>query len=475
VPFAAVALAALLGAAPPTRAARAAAAVATLEHGYYRGDGRWNACLPARACGSLTSDWGADSLSGALFFRWRLTRDPSVVPLLRALAGTATRYGTCVRGSCGMWSDVPLWDAVAAARMYEATGDRGALAKAERAFAFVDRSDAFALGACPQIDFQQPAGGTTALKTLETDSNYIRAALLLARWTGDPAYLAKARAKYAAVRRAFLDPVRPLYTVYLFDDGATCAPVPGRYFASVNGNMIAAGLALAALTGAAGYRREALATAHAVAGALGDPSGVYADLQADNDVAGPLVEAMYDLAGSPDGSFARRWLLAAAAAATPGADGAYERFFDGPPPAGPVSAWSADGGLELAIAAGALDPSGPASSGSGWSAARFIPHRVTRLPAQIRLDGRAIALIGPVGDVCCEPGHLRVRVDGHETIDTSGIWQNKSPAGRRLPNSVLFAWRWPAAGRHTLELLPGSPNAKEGGAYVDLTGYKLIP
>ena len=68
-----------------------------------------------------------------------------------------------------------MWDAIAAARAYEVTGNPSALAKARRAFAVVDRSDAFALGACPGIDYQKPSGGNTALKTLETDSNYIKA------------------------------------------------------------------------------------------------------------------------------------------------------------------------------------------------------------------------------------------------------------------------------------------------------------
>ena len=80
-----------------------------------------------------------------------------------------------------------------------------------------------------------------------------------------PAYLTKAKTKYAAVRRFFLDPGVPLYSVYVFDDGSACRQLPKRFFASVNGNMIWNGLALAAQTGSGAYFRDAIGTARAVA------------------------------------------------------------------------------------------------------------------------------------------------------------------------------------------------------------------
>src|SRR5262249_43340615 len=150
----------------------------------------------------------------------------------------------CAQEPCGSWSDVPEWDAIALVREYEATRDPAALAKAEAAFAFVERSQVFALGACPQIRYQQPGGGANRLKTLETDANAIKAAILLHAATGDAAYLASARARYDAVRAAFLDRAVPLYTVYIFDDGRACTRLPHRFFASVNGDMIWSGLEL---------------------------------------------------------------------------------------------------------------------------------------------------------------------------------------------------------------------------------------
>ena len=459
---------------PGTFAAAADAAAATIEQRFYHAPGRWNMCVPGD-CGTAVRDWGADALAYTLFLRRESAIDPGVRPIMAALAESAPSYRPCARDRCTMWSDVPMWDAIAAARAFEITGSTLALEKAQRAFDAVDASDAFALGACPTIDFQRPGGGKTALKTLETDSNYIKAALLLARWTGDPRYLAKARAKYRAVRRYFLDPHVALYSVYVFDDGRTCRQLPKRFFASVNGNMIDNGLALAAQTGATHYRREAFATAHAVARYLSDASGVYADLQADNDVAEPLVEAMYDLAVKMHAEFARQWLVTAASAARPTAEGSYGRFFDGPPPLGAVSAWSASGGLALAIAAGAVAPSGTATSGNDWSAGHFVADRLDGTPAHIAFTGRAIALIGTIGEICCEAGHVRVFIDGRETFNNTGIWQNKSPASRRLPNSVLFSWRWPRSGSHTIAFASGVANAKEGGSFIHLAGYELDP
>jgi hypothetical protein len=480
---AAVAVCATIGIAPlrpqavrvqGTFSTSAEAAAATLERRFYHAPGRWNMCVPD-SCGTAARDWGADSLAYALYLHWQVARDPQAVTIMNALAQSAPMYDGCKREACRMWSDVPMWDAIAAARAFEVTGDKLALSKAQRAFAVVDRSDAFALGACPGIDFQKPGGGNTALKTLETDSNYIKAALLLHHWTGDPAYLRKAQGKYAAVRRYFLDPTVPLYSVYVFDDGAECWQLPKRFFASVNGNMIYNGLALATQTGDPAYRRDAVATARAVARYLSDSSGVFANFQAENDVAEPLIEAMYDLANEQHAEFARDWLITAAGAAQPAATGAYGRFFDGPPPAGPVSAWASSGGLALAIVAGALNPNGRPATPAIWNAKHFVRYPVASTDATISFNGQAIALIGTIGDVCCEAGHARVFIDGSETFDNTGIWQNKSSSGHRLPNSVLLSWRWPRPGPHTIAFAPGIANAKEGGSFIHLAGYELVP
>jgi len=65
---------------------------------------------------------------------------------------------------------VPAWDSIAASREYEILHDPSALAKAEAAFAYVEDGKLFALGACPQIRYQQPNGEANHLKTLETDA-----------------------------------------------------------------------------------------------------------------------------------------------------------------------------------------------------------------------------------------------------------------------------------------------------------------
>ena len=89
----------------------------------------------------------------------------------------------------------------------------------------------------------------------------------------------------------------------------------------------------------------------------------------------------------------------------------------------------------------------------------------------IRFRGSAIALVGTLGEPCCEPGHARVFVDGRETLDGTGIWQGKSSSGLRIPDTVLFAWRWARPGLHTIHFEPGVSNGKEGGPFLHLRAY----
>lgn len=461
---------------PPTFAAMGDTALATLETTFYSAS-HWRVCVPDLGCGTSDGDWGADSLTDALYFRWSLTRDSTIPPLLSALNAAGPTYGTCAPGACKSWSDIPEWDSIAASREYAATGEASALARAVAAFAFVDAGTPFATGACPLIDYQQPDGVANQLKTLETDANAIKAALLLRAATGDASYLAKARTKYASVRQYFLDPSVPLYTTYVFDTGTACAQVPRRFFGSVNGDMIWNGLELARVTGDATYRADALATAHAVDGSLSDPSGIYEDLQAENDVVEPLVEAFYRLATAEGEAFARAWIVrnASVAAGDVSAEGSYGRFWGGPPPQGTTTIWQANGGFALAFAAAALAPTdGPISPGL-WAGATYTPHDIATLPATLEFTGRAIALIGTVGERCCESGHARLFIDGVESFDQTGIWQNKSSSGHPLPGSVLFAWRWPTSGRHTLGFEPGVPNGKEGDSFLHVQGYEVVP
>jgi hypothetical protein len=459
----------------PTFAAMSRQAVVTLEQRYYHPPGEWNVCLPAR-CGAQNLDWGSDSLTYALYLHWLTSRDPRVRPIMNALAATAYSYQPQTSSS----SDVPAWDSIADMREYQVTGNPSALAKAEAAFSFlVYKSPSFALGACPGIVYQLPFGGGGGLKTMESDSNFVKAALLLYQSTHYRAYLRAALTRYAAIRRWYFEPSAQLYSVYVFDTGRACHRVPGRYFGSVNGNMIWAGVTLARLTGQQAYLRQAVATARAVRQHLGDATGVYADLQAENDITEPLVEAMYLLATAGHQAFARSWLLtgAGAAAGAVNASGAYGRFFDGPPPRAPVTVWQVNGGLTLALAAGALAPRRRAAGAGFWRRAGYV-RRDARLagqqPVRLVVTGRAVAIIGTIGEVCCYSGHARLYLDGRQTFDQTGIWQNKSSSGRSLPGTVLFAWRWPRSGRHVLEIRPGIPNAKEGSSFFHMVGYYVV-
>jgi hypothetical protein len=264
--------------------------------------------------------------------------------------------------------------------------------------------------------------------------------------------------------------------VYVFDNGQACTQLPHRFFASVNGDMIWNGLALFHDTGQRAYLRQALATARAASTDLSDSRGIFTDLQAENDVVEPLVEAMYTLAVEEHVSFARSWILrnAAAALGARAADGAFGRFFDGPPPTTTVTAWQTNGGIALEIAAAALAPNSPAVTTPGWGQSTFVVKLITGTPAHLTFDGEGIALIGTLGEQCCESGHVGLLVDGRPTFDQTGIWQDKSSAGISIPGTVLFAWRWPAPGRHSIGFQAGATNGKEGTSFVHIQGYDLI-
>lgn len=455
------------------------AALQTLQNVFYH-DGNWNLCAPT-ACGVVPFDdvdWGADSLTAALYLRWIINADASIPPMMTRLAANAATYGTCTASNCPTWSDVPLWDSIAASHEHLVVGTANTLQQALLAFDYVDTATQFALGACPDIDYQLPAGSTNQLKTLESDSNYIKAALLLYQITGTASYLTKAQAKYASVRKYFLDPTVPLYTVYVIDDGKTCTQIPGRFYASVNGNMIWNGIALAGATKTSSYLDDAIATAQAVSAHLADANGVYANLQTDDDVVEPLIEGMYQLATQQSQRFASDWLQtnATAMAAARTADGTYGRFFDGPPPQGQISEWQANGGLALAFVAGGLWPDQIATSRAGaWQNAVYVADDLPTLPSSIQFTGQAIAVFGTIGEQSYQLGQASVFIDGVQTFDQTGIHQNESNAFGRLPNSILFAWRWPAAGPHTLSFQAGPSDPKEGGPFLHVQGYSYVP
>jgi hypothetical protein len=456
----------------------------TLRDAWYVPGTGWRGC-PVE-CGANDQDWGADSLTTVLYERWLLTRDPAIVDWLRELIAPAPDHGR----DAAMWSDVPLWDAVAALRMYDATHDPRALRHAIDDYAYVARGTPFAGGACGAIDYQYPqdrGGGPppgAGLKTLETGANRILAAALLAQRVADPSerssYLADARRSYAAARRVFLDRRRFLYTVYAFDSGRSCSVLPQRFFASVNGVMIEAGIELARASGDERYARDAHATAAALA-RLADDRGVFTDLQAENDIVEPLVLAMVKLARNGD-AHARAWILTNATAAVNARDaaGSYGRFFDGPAPPR-ATIFETNGGFGLMIAAAALAPGAVPDRSNPWVHAAGSDVRISA-PAVYTFTGSGIAVIGTLGGRCaaafpgdrlCEAGHAHLRIDGREMVDRTGIWQGKMFGGRTL-NAVLFAWRWPTRSTHVLTFVPGEQNGKEGSSFLDVRRVLIL-
>jgi hypothetical protein len=448
-------------------------------HDNYYAAGKWKA-YPAAA--AKNHDWGDDSLTYDLYFRWLLTNDASIPPELGALAASMnTPPAPCAQVSgCSAWSDEYLWDSLAGAREHEATNSAVALAKAKAAFDYVDKTTVFTGGACPGIYYQRPDQASGGLKTAETDTNYLRAALALYRRTNDTTYLDKAKTMYAAIRQYYLDTRGDhLYSVYVFDTAGTCEQKTGRYYSSVNGNMIYGGMKLAQYTGDMTYLADAIATAHDVDTKLADANGIHADLQAENDLGEPLVEAMYALYAEQGQTFAKDWIMRNAAAAVstiqPGT-GAMGRFFDGPPPVGTITEFQTNGGFALMFAAAKIDPTGVPPTGA-WDGAVNTNDDITTamIPASIVFNGRGITLVGTIGEQCCEPGHAKVFIDGTETTDTTGIWQNKSSASISIPDSVLFSWSWPVAGQHTIQIQAGILNAKEGGSFIHIQKYLVRP
>ena len=134
-----------------------------------------------------------------------------------------------------------------------------------------------------------------------------------------------------------------------------------------------------------------------------------------------------------------------------------------------------NGGLALAVAAAALFSGESPRAGSDWVGATVTARDITALPSSVSFTGSGIALLGTLGEDCCESGHAGVLLDGVETADHSGIWQNKSSAGELFPNALLFAWRWPASGPHTVSFAAETENAKEGGPFLHVRRYVVLP
>ena len=66
--------------------------------------------------------------------------------------------------------------------------------------------------------------------------------------------------------------------------------------------------------------------------------------------------------------------------------GTYGRFFGGPPPRAPVTAWQVNGGLTLALVAGSLDPQGRrADPGSGAGASFVRTTAIMTAPTSVQL------------------------------------------------------------------------------------------
>jgi hypothetical protein len=141
-----------------------------------------------------------------------------------------------------------------------------------------------------------------------------------------------------------------------------------------------------------------------------------------------------------------------------------------------TTAWQTGGGIAVTQAAAGLDPGGHPANPGFWASATFVPDSRQLTGSQVRISftGKAIALTGTVGAQCCREGHARVLVDGIETFNQTGIWQNMSSPARQQPEQVLFAWRWRSPGHHVITILPGRYDRMEGGSFFQMSGYMLV-
>ena len=438
-------------------------------------DGAWKLCL-APDCPVAQSGSGAAALTYDAYFAWRPkdSGDSSYGPLMAKIAATIPPFTRpCVNATCHTLSTVAMADAVALLRTYDPNEtDRSGLAKVTGALDALDRSKAYFRGACPEIPYAEPFGGKSMLKALATDSNYAKAAVSVAHYTLDTSYLDRGERRYLLARKFFFDPKAGLYTAYVLDDGKQCRQVPAQFQAGVNGDMIYVAYVLFVASRGAAYQAQATSVAQAVATKLSDARGILANLEDEHDSAEPLFEAFYVLAKYWNQDFALDFVTRNAAAVE-GArtqTGSLGRFFDGPPPEDGVTAWQTSGGFAATLAAQALQPGDVLPSpGPGWTNARFTALGPQKMPQVIRFNGSGIALRGTLGDRCC-PAGARVFVDGVETFDRTGIRQSYSPAGK-IPNSVLFAWQWPTAGKHEIRLEAKSPS--DADRAVHLSGYEV--
>ncbi len=211
----------------------------TLLKRFSTGRGSWALCSPS-LCGSADQDWGADSLTYTLALRERTRPAPALLRTLAQLALAAPRYpAACSGRSCVGWSDVPSGMRSPSRASTRPHTSRGPSRRRRRPSRSSRTRPCTRAVRALRSGTSSPTEAANDLKTLETDGNAIKAALLL--------YARAARRRIPRDRRAPLCGGPKLLSrprgrrstpTYVFDNGAHCAQLPHRFFASGNGNMI---------------------------------------------------------------------------------------------------------------------------------------------------------------------------------------------------------------------------------------------
>ena len=169
--------------------------------------------------------------------------DPAVAPIMNALTATSPTSHSGL-------SDVPLWDSIAAAREYQVTGNLAALRKAEALSASWPTRSSSRSAPARASSTSSPAAAAPSSRPWRPAPTTSRPPLLLYQITTPRSYLTQARGPVPGGPAVLPVPGRPaLHRLRVRQRVVLHARCPGRYFGSVNGNMIWAGYYLAQATG----------------------------------------------------------------------------------------------------------------------------------------------------------------------------------------------------------------------------------
>jgi hypothetical protein len=89
-----------------------------------------------------------------------------------------------------------------------------------------------------------------------------------------------------------------------------------------------------------------------------------------------------------------------------------------------------------------------------------------------KVAGLVVSLSAVAGITSCSKAKPSPPVDAGPQVT---FQQVSDDALQAMLNSLLFAWRWPTSGAQTLELTAPPSDAKEGGPFIHIQSYAVVP